>query len=112
MCTLMMKAGWSLRYSYHGNNTTFCPEETEEFMKQRRRWLLSDFANAAVVAWNLRKFLVRAHLNSKKKQHFLRRLGCQYINHLMFIKMICVATCINYYLVKKKLKFDCFPISL
>lgn len=67
MCTLMMKAGWSLRYSYHGNNTTFCPEETEEFMKQRRRWLLSDFANAAVVAWNLRKFLVRAHLDSKKK---------------------------------------------
>lgn len=64
MCTLMMKAGWSLRYSYHGNNTTFCPEETEEFMKQRRRWLLSDFANAAVVAWNLCKFLC-AHVNDK-----------------------------------------------
>ncbi|XP_062583461.1 uncharacterized protein LOC134245205 [Saccostrea cucullata] len=53
MCTLMMKEGWNLRYSYHGKNTTFCPEETEEFMKQRRRWLLSDFANAAVVARNL-----------------------------------------------------------
>lgn len=53
MCTLMMKAGWTLRYSYHGKNTTFCPEETEEFMKQRRRWLLSDFANAAVTIGNL-----------------------------------------------------------
>lgn len=51
--TLMMKSGWTLRYSCHGYNSTFCPEETEEFMKQRRRWLLSDFANTLIVAGNL-----------------------------------------------------------
>lgn len=53
ICTLMMKSGWTLRYSSRGYNTTFCPEETEEFMKQRRRWLLSDFANTVIVARNL-----------------------------------------------------------
>lgn len=56
ICTLMMKSGWTLRYSCHGYNTTFCPEDTEEFMKQRRRWLLSDFANTVIVAGNLCKF--------------------------------------------------------
>ena len=63
MCTLMMKAGWSLKYSFHGKNTTFCPEETEEFMKQRRRWLLSDFTNAAVVAGNLCELCVWSFMN-------------------------------------------------
>ncbi|KAJ8313553.1 LOW QUALITY PROTEIN: hypothetical protein KUTeg_008114 [Tegillarca granosa] len=58
MCTLMMLKGWELRYTYHGRNTTYCPEETVEFMKQRRRWLLSDFANAAVVLRNLKNLMV------------------------------------------------------
>lgn len=55
----MMLKGWELRYTYHGRNTTYCPEETVEFMKQRRRWLLSDFANAAVVLRNLKNLMAR-----------------------------------------------------
>ncbi|CAC5389821.1 CHS1 [Mytilus coruscus] len=49
MCTLLMLKGWKLRYSSDARNTTFCPEDTYEFMKQRRRWLLSDYANAILV---------------------------------------------------------------
>lgn len=59
MCTLMMLKGWKLRYANLGNNSTFCPEDTEEFMKQRRRWLLSDYANAYVVFKNLGQLMVR-----------------------------------------------------
>ncbi|XP_063421659.1 uncharacterized protein LOC134706559 [Mytilus trossulus] len=54
MCTLLMLKGWKLRYSSNARNTTFCPEDTYEFMKQRRRWLLSDYANAVLVIRKLR----------------------------------------------------------
>ena len=68
MCTLMMLKGWHLRYNSYGRNSTYCPEETEEFMKQRRRWLLSDFANAIVVARNISKrILTLGKLTIKSK---------------------------------------------
>ncbi|CAC5389812.1 CHS1 [Mytilus coruscus] len=57
MCTLLMLKGWKLRYSSNARNTTFCPEDTYEFMKQRRRWLLSDYANAVLVIRKLRALL-------------------------------------------------------
>ncbi|XP_052094822.1 chitin synthase chs-2-like isoform X2 [Mytilus californianus] len=57
MCTLLMLKGWKLRYSSNARNTTFCPEDTYEFMKQRRRWLLSDYANAILVIRKLRALL-------------------------------------------------------
>ncbi|OWF55491.1 Chitin synthase 2 [Mizuhopecten yessoensis] len=53
MCTLMMLKGWKLRYTQAGQNSTFCPETTLEFMKQRRRWLLSDYTNALLVIQNV-----------------------------------------------------------
>ncbi|XP_069101066.1 uncharacterized protein [Argopecten irradians] len=53
MCTLMMLKGWKLRYVMAGRNSTFCPETTLEFMKQRRRWLLSDYTNAFLVMTNI-----------------------------------------------------------
>ncbi|XP_060086210.1 uncharacterized protein LOC132565583 [Ylistrum balloti] len=53
MCTLMMLKGWKLRYTQAGQNSTFCPETTLEFMKQRRRWLLSDYTNALLVIQNI-----------------------------------------------------------
>ncbi|CAG2216112.1 CHS1 [Mytilus edulis] len=57
MCTLLMLKGWKLRYSSNARNTTFCPEDTYEFMKQRRRWLLSDYANVILVIRKLRALL-------------------------------------------------------
>ena len=54
MCTLMMLKGWRLRYCSSARNTTFCPEDTAELMKQRRRWILSDYANVILVIKMLR----------------------------------------------------------
>ncbi|XP_050418787.1 chitin synthase chs-1 isoform X1 [Patella vulgata] len=53
MCTLMMLRGWKLRYSTFGVNSTYCPDTIEEFIKQRRRWILSDFANSLMVFRNM-----------------------------------------------------------
>ena len=53
MCTLMMMRGWKLEYSAFCDNTTFCPDTFREFMKQRRRWVLSEFANTLVVFRNV-----------------------------------------------------------
>ena len=55
MCTLMMLRGWKLEYTAFCNNTTYCPSSFEEFMKQRRRWVLSDIANMLLVFKNIFK---------------------------------------------------------
>ncbi|XP_041365297.1 uncharacterized protein LOC121380520 [Gigantopelta aegis] len=53
MCTLMMLRGWKLGYSNFSYNGTYCPDSFDEFIKQRRRWILSDFANSLMVFRNL-----------------------------------------------------------
>ncbi|CAL1533693.1 unnamed protein product [Lymnaea stagnalis] len=53
MATLMMINGWRMRYSPFADNTTYCPDTFEEYYKQRRRWILSDMANAILVVQNL-----------------------------------------------------------
>ena len=53
MATLLMVQGWYMRYSCFAPNNTFCPDTFEEFLKQRRRWVLSDIANAVLVVQNL-----------------------------------------------------------
>lgn len=53
MATLMMVQGWYMRYSSFARNNTFCPDTFGEFLKQRRRWVLSDIANATLVIQNL-----------------------------------------------------------
>ncbi|KAL5017547.1 hypothetical protein ScPMuIL_007136 [Solemya velum] len=57
MCTLMMLRGWQLRYSYAARNTTYCPDNFGEFIKQRRRWILSDLANSLLVMKNIRQLV-------------------------------------------------------
>ncbi|CAI9728096.1 Hypothetical predicted protein [Octopus vulgaris] len=49
MATLLMVKGWYMRYSSFARNNTYCPDTFEEFLKQRRRWVLSDIANAVLV---------------------------------------------------------------
>ncbi|CAG5134390.1 unnamed protein product, partial [Candidula unifasciata] len=53
MATLMMINGWRMRYSPFADNSTYCPDSFEEYYKQRRRWILSDMANAILVVQNL-----------------------------------------------------------
>ena len=49
LCTLMMLNGWKLEYTAFCDNTTYCPDGFTEFVKQRRRWVLSDLANMLLV---------------------------------------------------------------
>ena len=54
LCTLLIEAGWRLKYCAVSQNYTYCPETFEEFYKQRRRWIPSTIANLALVIdrWN------------------------------------------------------------
>lgn len=45
----MMLHGWKLEYTAFCSNTTFCPISLQEFLTQRRRWVLSDVANMLLV---------------------------------------------------------------
>ncbi|XP_060075146.1 uncharacterized protein LOC132554839 [Ylistrum balloti] len=44
-CTLLVQSGWRIEYCAASENKTQCPEEFEEFYKQRRRWIASTIAN-------------------------------------------------------------------
>ena len=45
LCTLMVEKGWRLEYSALSEDSTYCPEEFNEFFNQRRRWVPSTVAN-------------------------------------------------------------------
>jgi len=51
----MMLHGWKLEYTSSCDNTTYCPDTFEEFMKQRRRWVLSALSNMLLVFRNILK---------------------------------------------------------
>ena len=44
-----MEAGWRLEYCATAENSTYCPDNFDEFFKQRRRWTPSTLANQVVV---------------------------------------------------------------
>ena len=45
----MVEAGWKLEYCATAENSTYCPDNFDEFFKQWRRWGPSTFANSLVV---------------------------------------------------------------
>ena len=45
LCTLLIQRGWRLDYCAISEDYTYCPEEFDEFFKQRRRWVPSTIAN-------------------------------------------------------------------
>lgn len=55
LCTLMVQAGWRLDYCAAAEDSTFCPDNFEEFFKQRRRWIPSTLANLLLLIsqWKL-----------------------------------------------------------
>lgn len=54
-CTLMVQSGWRIEYCAASENSTHCPEEFDEFFKQRRRWVASTIANLMLLIkeWNI-----------------------------------------------------------
>ena len=55
LCTLLIQDGWRLEYSAVSQDSTHCPDNFEEFYKQRRRWIPSTIANLAEVIGNYDK---------------------------------------------------------
>ncbi|KAK3722284.1 hypothetical protein QZH41_016392 [Actinostola sp. cb2023] len=56
-CTLMVEAGWRLAYCAAAEDRTYCPQEFEEFYKQRRRWMPSTLANLSLLVSKWRMVL-------------------------------------------------------
>ncbi|KAL4216723.1 hypothetical protein ACF0H5_024446 [Mactra antiquata] len=54
-CTLMVQSGWRIEYCAASENSTHCPEDFDEFFKQRRRWVASTLANMMLLIkeWNI-----------------------------------------------------------
>ncbi|ESO98347.1 hypothetical protein LOTGIDRAFT_114607, partial [Lottia gigantea] len=59
LCTLLIQCGWRIEYCAAAKNSTNCPDQFDEFFKQRRRWIVSTLANMMLIInkWSLiRKF--------------------------------------------------------
>ena len=59
LSSLLLKAGWLLDYSSLAEVSTLCPETFDGFFQQRRRWIMSSFANTCCLIkdfWNIRHF--------------------------------------------------------
>ncbi|XP_060580172.1 chitin synthase chs-2-like isoform X1 [Ruditapes philippinarum] len=57
LCTLLVQKGWRIEYCATSTNSTHCPEDFDEFFKQRRRWIVSTLANQwlLIKEWSLIK---------------------------------------------------------
>jgi len=55
LCTLMVEEGWRLEYCAAAENSTYCPDNFDEFFKQRRRWGPSSLANQVLLINEQRK---------------------------------------------------------
>ncbi|KAK2159846.1 hypothetical protein LSH36_145g07007, partial [Paralvinella palmiformis] len=49
MFTQWVQAGWRLEYCAAADNSTFVPEDFNEFFNQRRRWIPSSLANQVLL---------------------------------------------------------------
>lgn len=49
LCTLMIERGWRLDYCASSVDSTYCPDNFDEFFKQRRRWGPSTLANQTLL---------------------------------------------------------------
>ncbi|OWF56620.1 Chitin synthase 1 [Mizuhopecten yessoensis] len=50
-----VQSGWRIEYCATAENWTHCPEEFEEFYKQRRRWIASTIANLMLLVQEWKK---------------------------------------------------------
>ena len=51
----MVQSGWRLEYCAAAEDSTYCPDNFDEFFKQRRRWIPSTLANLILLIseWKL-----------------------------------------------------------
>ncbi|XP_059154827.1 uncharacterized protein LOC131940217 [Physella acuta] len=80
LCTLMVQSGWRIEYCAASENSTNCPDNYEEFFKQRRRWIASTLANLMLM---IKEWKYVALFNPKVSAVFLLYQGL-----LLFSTMI------------------------
>ncbi|KAI8493643.1 hypothetical protein Bbelb_285640 [Branchiostoma belcheri] len=84
--TLLVKAGYKINYCAGACDSTHCPEEFDEFWKQRRRWIPSTLANQILLLNNWKD------INKNNKHISMVFLLFQVI--LLFATIISPSTCI------------------
>ncbi|KAH3782572.1 hypothetical protein DPMN_160489 [Dreissena polymorpha] len=59
--THKVKCGWKIEYCAAAENSTYCPDDFDEFFKQRRRWIVSTLANMMVFIGDWRTVREKNH---------------------------------------------------
>ncbi|XP_052786292.1 chitin synthase chs-1-like [Mya arenaria] len=67
-CTLLVQSGWLIEYCAASENSTHCPEDFDEFFKQRRRWVASTLANLMLL---IKEWSIISKLNPRVSIIFL-----------------------------------------
>ncbi|XP_052786290.1 uncharacterized protein LOC128221729 [Mya arenaria] len=67
-CTLLVQSGWRIEYCAASENSTHCPEDFDEFFKQRRRWVASTLANLMLL---IKEWSIISKLNPRVSIIFL-----------------------------------------
>ncbi|KAI8510919.1 hypothetical protein Bbelb_118350 [Branchiostoma belcheri] len=86
LCTLMVEKGWRLEYTAVSEDSTYCPEEFDEFFNQRRRWIPSTIANQLE--------LIRKWGGGQIKSDYVSKFFIMYQGFLLFSSMIGPSTVI------------------
>ncbi|KAI8480730.1 hypothetical protein Bbelb_415230 [Branchiostoma belcheri] len=86
LCTLMVEKGWRLEYTAVSEDSTYCPEEFDEFFNQRRRWIPSTIANQLD--------LIRKWGGGQIKSDYVSKFFIMYQGFLLFSSMIGPSTVI------------------
>ncbi|XP_066298316.1 chitin synthase chs-2-like isoform X1 [Branchiostoma lanceolatum] len=86
LCTLMVEKGWRLEYTAVSEDSTYCPEEFDEFFNQRRRWIPSTIANQLE--------LIRKWGGGQVKSDYVSKFFIMYQGFLLFSSMIGPSTVI------------------
>ncbi|CAH1251631.1 CASKIN2 [Branchiostoma lanceolatum] len=86
LCTLMVSNGWRLEYTAVSADSTYCPEEFEEFYNQRRRWGPSAVANQLE--------LLNNYFGNRMNRDSVSFLFMVYQGLLFFSGLIGPATCV------------------
>ncbi|XP_035669163.1 uncharacterized protein LOC118411191 [Branchiostoma floridae] len=97
LCTLMVRMmdpcisywvekGWRLEYTAVSEDSTYCPEEFDEFFNQRRRWIPSTIANQLE--------LIRKWGGGQIKSDYVSKFFIMYQGFLLFSSMIGPSTVI------------------
>ncbi|CAH1233179.1 MFGE8 [Branchiostoma lanceolatum] len=86
LCALMVEKGWRLEYTAVSEDSTYCPEEFDEFFNQRRRWIPSTIANQLE--------LIRKWGGGQVKSDYVSKFFIMYQGFLLFSSMIGPSTVI------------------